>query len=107
MTIREFFGVVELPTKIVSLSSFTLGTLFAAASVGRISPVRVVLMLLATLAVDMGTTAWNTYFDFLRRVDDSRFNRERNKVLVHGGVPPAAALVVSLFPFRGGPFSSD
>ncbi len=99
MTMREFIGVVELPTKVVSLSSFTLGTLFAAASAGRISPFRVVIMLLATLAVDMGTTAWNTYFDFLRSVDDSRFNRERNKVLVHGGVPPSAALAVSLLLF--------
>jgi 1,4-dihydroxy-2-naphthoate octaprenyltransferase len=95
MTLRDFFAVVEIRTKVVSLSSFTLGTLYALWSAGRFSAVRAVLMLAATLAVDMGTTAWNTYFDYLRGTDDPRFNREDDKVLVHGGVAPGTAFVAS------------
>ena len=86
---------VGLLTKVVSVSSFGLGTLYEAWSSGVFSALRAALMLAATLAVDMGTTAWNSYFDYLRGTDDARFNRERDKVLVHGDVPPAAAFFAS------------
>lgn len=95
MTFRDFFAVVELRTKIVSVSSFALGTLYAAWADGVFSPLRAALMLAATLAVDMGTTAWNSYFDYIRGTDDARFNREDDKVLVRGGVSPGAALFAS------------
>jgi 1,4-dihydroxy-2-naphthoate octaprenyltransferase len=101
MTLREFFAVVELRTKVVSFSSFILGTLYAVWSAGRFSAGRAAAMLAATLAVDMGTTAWNTYFDYLRGTDDARFNRERDKVLVHGGVAPGSAFFASLGLFAG------
>ncbi len=110
--IRNFLAIVEIRTKVVSVSSFFLGTLFALTFLssrgisregfgsvllasGRsnagLSIGRALLMFLATLCVDMGTTAWNTYFDFLRGTDDPRINREPDKVLVHGSVPPAFA----------------
>lgn len=105
--IRQFLAVVEIRTKTVSVSSFILGTLFALRYLGSQGPGsssgatdrfgvgihigRTILMFLSTLCVDMGTTAWNTYFDYLRGTDDPRINREPDKVLIHGGVPPAFA----------------
>lgn len=91
--LRAFFAVVELRTKVVSLSSFCLALLAAAADGRRLAPIRAFLMGAAALAVDMGTTAFNSYFDWYRGTDDARFNREDDKVLVHDGVAPAFALL--------------
>ena len=95
MTLRRFFKIVEIRTKIVSLSTFFLGTLYAYYATGRFSPVLFVLMFIAVLCVDMGTTAFNSYFDFRRGVDTRTFNRESDKVLVHEGVGAESALAIS------------
>ena len=93
MNLRTFFHIVELRTKIVSVSTFFLALVYTAYS-GTIPPlVPAILTLAAALAVDMGTTAFNSYFDFIRRVDHRTENREREKVLVHEGVDPGMALV--------------
>lgn len=99
MTFREFLAVVELRTKIVSAGGFLAAALYARRRTGSIDPVRSLLFLAAALAVDMGTTGFNTYFDWYRNVDDPRFNREADKVLVHSGAAPGAALAASLLCF--------
>jgi 1,4-dihydroxy-2-naphthoate polyprenyltransferase len=96
MTLRQFLAVVEIRTKIVSVSTYLLAGLYVVFRTGRLEPVRAVLMFLATLLVDMGTTAFNTYFDFRKGVDDPAFNREEGKVVVHEGVPWGQALLVSV-----------
>lgn len=96
MTFRQFSGIVELRTKIVSVSTYTVSLLYALWLRGAVSPVRAVLVFLAALAVDMGTTGFNSYFDWYRNVDDPKFNREEAKVLVHEGLSPGTAFWVSL-----------
>jgi len=98
----NFLAVVEIRTKVVSVSSFLLGTLFAmrclsVQGIGAVHWGRALSMFLSTLCVDMGTTAWNTYFDYLRGTDDPRINREPDKVLIHGGLPPAYAFWTALW----------
>lgn len=95
MTLRQFSGIVELRTKIVSMGTFALGLLYAAWRHGAVSPLKAALVGAAALAVDMGTTGFNSYFDWYRNVDDPRYNREEGKVIVHEGVSPGAALAVS------------
>jgi len=96
MTLRQFSGIVELRTKIVSLSTFFISLLYALWRQGQVSPLRASLVCAAALAVDMGTTGFNSYFDWYRNVDDRRYNREDGKVLIHEGVSPGAALAASL-----------
>ena len=96
MTLTDFYRIVEIRTKIISVSAFLIGTLFAAHHAGRFSPLLALLMLAATLSVDMGTTGFNSYFDFRSGVDNARYNRERDKVLVHRGIGPNLALLISL-----------
>ncbi len=96
MTLRQFLSVVEIRTKIVSISTYVLGSLYVVLRTGGIEPVRAALLLIAALLVDMGTTAFNTYFDFRRGVDDPAYNREASKVVVHEGVPWGWALLVSI-----------
>jgi 1,4-dihydroxy-2-naphthoate octaprenyltransferase len=101
MRLRDFLHIVELRTKVVGLSSFLLGTLFAVHADGSFSLADFVLMLIATLCVDMGTTAFNSFFDANRGVDNRRFNLEDDKVIVHGGVAPGIALIISVVLFFG------
>ena len=56
------------------------------------SPGAFALMLLATLFVDMGTTAFNSYYDFRDGVDTADTDVERWKALVQRGIDPALAL---------------
>lgn len=97
----DVLAVVELRTKIVSLSSFALGTAFAAYREGAFSLPMTLLMLAAVLCVDMGTTAFNSYFDVKRGVDNRHLNRERDKVIVHTGLSAGFALLVALACFAG------
>jgi 1,4-dihydroxy-2-naphthoate octaprenyltransferase len=53
-------------------------------------------MLLAVLFVDMGTTGFNSYFDFINGTDRAQYNLEKDKVLVHEGVSPSLALLISV-----------
>jgi 1,4-dihydroxy-2-naphthoate octaprenyltransferase len=96
MTFKQFSGIVELRTKIVSLSTYTISLLYSIYVAGSVSPLLAILVLVAALAVDMGTTGFNSYFDWYRNVDDPRFNRESAKVIIHEGVSPGSALFVSV-----------
>ncbi|MFO8064619.1 MAG: prenyltransferase [Spirochaetia bacterium] len=92
----DVLNVVEIRTKIISVSSFALGTAYAAYEAEAFSIGMTLLMLAAVLLVDMGTTGFNSYFDAKRGVDNRRYNREKSKVLVHNGLSAGFALLVSL-----------
>lgn len=96
MTLYQFARIVEIRTKIVSVSAYLIGTLLATYQTGEFDLLVGVVMLLAVLAVDMGTTGFNSFFDYYRGVDSHETNRESDKVLVHQGVPPGVALLLSL-----------
>lgn len=96
LTLRNLLAIVEIRTKLVSLSTYLLGTLYAAWRGAQIELAPALLLFLALLCVDMATTAFNTFFDFYRRVDDQAHNREPDKVLVHSGVAPGQALIVAM-----------
>lgn len=96
MTFRQFLAIVEIRTKIVSLSTYILASLYVFARTGELNLLAALLMLVAMLLVDMGTTGFNTYFDFRRGVDNAEYNREESKVVVHEGVPWGWALLTSI-----------
>ncbi len=96
MNLQQFLRIVEIRTKIISVSTYGLATLYAVYWSGSFPHGRFLIMLAAVLCVDMGTTAFNSYYDYRSGVDDRRYNTERDKVLVHDGVPAAHALWVAL-----------
>lgn len=96
MTLKTFLHIVELRTKVVSVSTFVLATCSALWLLGSIPWYLAGLLFVAVLAVDMGTTAFNTFFDFERGVDVAATNRETDKVLVHQKTPPGYALIIAL-----------
>lgn len=116
MRLGQLVAIVELRTKVVSLSTFALGVLYAlwaggpggaagaaGAAEGTIAGAGagsragdLVLCLLATLLVDMGTTAFNSFFDWYRGGDRPESNLETDKVLVHEKAPALPALLLGL-----------
>lgn len=78
------------------MGTFLTGSLFALATTQSWSWPRFLVMLLAVLFVDMGTTGFNSYFDFINGTDSAQYNLERDKVLVHEGVNPTLALIISV-----------
>ena len=96
MNLRQFLRVVEIRTKIVSVSGLLIGTLAALYYGQAFSWGKCLLLWTAALAIDMGTTAFNSFFDYYHQVDTPAFNLEKDKVLVHEKVPPGAALLIAL-----------
>jgi 1,4-dihydroxy-2-naphthoate octaprenyltransferase len=96
MKFVQFNRIVEIRTKIISMGTFLTGSLFALATTQSWSWPRFLVMLLAVLFVDMGTTGFNSYFDFINGTDSAQYNLERDKVLVHEGVNPTFALIISV-----------
>ena len=96
MTLRDFLNIVEIRTKLVSLSGLLIGSLAGPLLGGHFSWLAAGLMWPAALAIDMGTTAFNSFFGWWDGSDDRRFNRESDKVLVHAGVAPGLALLIGL-----------
>jgi len=89
--LSAFFSVVEIRTKLVSVSTLLLAACYVVWRQGFPPVMPFILMWAATLAVDMGTTAFNNYFDYWRGTDSYREVDETDKVLVRSGVDPAFA----------------
>jgi 1,4-dihydroxy-2-naphthoate octaprenyltransferase len=97
--IGRFLALVEMRTKVVSISTFTIASLFALRSKGSLDPAALGLGFASVLLVDMGTTAFNSFFDWWRGVDHASTNRESDKVILTQGVPALAVffLAASLY----------
>lgn len=99
MTFKQFLRIIEIRTKIISMGTFASGTLFALYTEGELKISILLLMGFATLFVDMGTTGFNSYFDYRNGTDRQETNCEDDKVLVYQGVNPSHALQISLVLF--------
>lgn len=96
MTLKQFLFIVEIRTKIVSISTFLLALAYTLWSHGSVPVYLVILTFISALFVDMGTTGFNSYFDWYHNVDDPKFNKEDAKVIIHEGVSPGSALIASI-----------
>lgn len=99
MNYKQFLRIVYMPTKVISMGTFASGTLFALYTTGALNPVIVLLMGFATLFIDMGTTGFNTYFDYLSGTDSKETKSEDDKVLVYEEVSQSVVLLVCVLLF--------
>jgi len=96
MTFRQFSRVVEMRTKAVSVSTFSMAVLYSAWRAGSVRLWETLICFIAVFLVDMGTTAFNSYFDFKRGIDSAATNKEEDKVLLHEKVSPNSALLIAM-----------
>lgn len=96
VSVSQFLRIVEIRTKVISVSGFAIGAAYTLHRYGSVNLLILATMLAAVLAVDMATTGFNTFFDFYSGVDRRGINREADKVLVHQNVAAGPALLISL-----------
>jgi len=99
MNVHQFNRIVEIRTKIISMGTFLSATLYTYVNTGTFHLNRFLLMAAAVLFIDMGTTGFNSFFDYVRGTDTRERNFEKDKVLVHEDIPPLTALLVSVVLF--------
>ncbi len=99
-TLGDLARIVELRTKVVSVSSLAIGTLWAA-NAGAFSWTTLLLMLAATLCVDLATAGFNSYYDHRDGVDTHATDVDGYKVLVQRGIDPKVALRAAIALFAG------
>jgi 1,4-dihydroxy-2-naphthoate octaprenyltransferase len=95
LSVSDVLCIVEARTKIISSSSVLVETAYAAWVTDRVDWVSLLLMLAGTVAIDLGTAGFNSYFDFIRGVDTVETDVEGYKALVHRDVDPRIALWIA------------
>src|SRR5690606_19158917 len=99
MTIRSFFKLVEIQTKVASMIPFAIGSLYAAYRFGEFRWLPFLLMLLSLLCIDMATTAINNYIDYKKAIKKSGYGYEQHNAMVrhHISERTALATIITLF----------
>lgn len=93
----DYLRIVDIRTKVVSLSSLAIGSAWAHATLPeRFSWPLLGLLAAAALLIDMGTTGFNSYFDFVTGVDTRESDQEKFKALVQRPIDPRFALHASI-----------
>ncbi len=94
----NFLELVEIRTKLASLLPLVIGVLFAVVYFGQIDKLNTLLFAVATLLVDMATTAINNLMDY-HKARSQRYLQETN-IISKAGLAPrkvAAMIVAMLF----------
>ena len=81
--LAAFLKLVEIRTKIASLTPFLLGNLYFLFHYNDFNILNSGLMFISLLAVDMGTTAINNYQDYLRAEKKEGYNYEQHNAVVN------------------------
>jgi len=83
LSLTAFLKLVEIRTKIASLTPFLMGTLYFLYHFSNFNSLNFILLLFSLLCVDMGTTAVNNYQDFLRSKKKTGYNYEQHNAVVN------------------------
>lgn len=82
MNLKSFLKVVEIQTKIASVTPFLLGISYTLYRFGSLKAMSVLLFFLSMLAFDMFTTTLNNYMDWKRAQVKSGYNYETHNAIV-------------------------
>jgi 1,4-dihydroxy-2-naphthoate polyprenyltransferase len=82
MSIISFLKLVEIQTKVASVTPFLLGTFYALYRFNTFSLKNFLLMLVSLLCIDMATTAINNYQDYKRAIKKYGYGYESHNAIV-------------------------
>lgn len=82
MNLRSFLKVVEIQTKIASVTPFLLGIAYTLYAFGQLKTLPVLFFFLSMVAFDMFTTALNNYMDWKRAQIKHGYNYETHNAIV-------------------------
>jgi 1,4-dihydroxy-2-naphthoate octaprenyltransferase len=94
MSIASFLKLVEIQTKVASVISFALGTLYSVYHFGRFNPSNFIIMFISMISVDMATTAINNYYDYKKAEKTHGYNYESHNAIVSHNLKESTVLLV-------------
>ncbi|MFC5463398.1 1,4-dihydroxy-2-naphthoate polyprenyltransferase [Lederbergia graminis] len=77
MSIRTFFKLVEIQTKLASLFPFAVGLLFVIYKFGELKPLNTIIFFCSMFIFDLTTTAINNYMDY-KKASSKEYRNEKN-----------------------------
>ncbi len=86
MSIKSYFKLVEIQTKVASVIPFLLGSFYALYRFKTFNTLNFVLMFLSLICVDMCTTAINNYMDFKKASKRYGFGYESHNAIVRDNI---------------------
>lgn len=98
MNLRKFLDLVEIRTKVASVTPFVAGLVFTIYRYQRLRLDVLILLFLSMMCVDMATTAMNHLADSKRAINKSGYNYESHNALIKYGLSTALVktVIVSL-----------
>jgi 1,4-dihydroxy-2-naphthoate octaprenyltransferase len=94
MGIKGFLKLVEIQTKVASITPLLLGSVFAYYRYGQFKWTNFILMLLSLLTFDMATTAINNYLDYRKARKTEGFGYEKHNAIVFYQLKDSSVLAV-------------
>lgn len=97
MSLRSFFELVEIRTKLASIIPFMLGTVYALYHFQKFQGVNFLLMLGSLIAIDMTTTAINNYYGYKSANRKHGYNYETHNAIVKYRLNENGVIAIILF----------
>lgn len=94
MSIRSFLKLVEIQTKVASITPFLLGSVFAFFRYKQFRVDNFILMLISLLSFDMATTAINNYIDYKKANRTYGYGYERHNAIVRDNLKESTVITV-------------
>lgn len=92
MSIKTFFKLVEIQTKLASLFPFLIGTLFVMNYYGHLNILNTLVFFGSMLAFDMTTTAINNYMDYTKATSDEY--RKNENIIGQKNIPERLVIAI-------------
>jgi 1,4-dihydroxy-2-naphthoate octaprenyltransferase len=96
MNIKSFLKLVEIQTKVASVTPFALGTLIAIYRFSEFNLMNFLLMFISLLCIDMATTAINNYMDYKKAVRKYGYGYEVHNAIVKDNLKESNVIIVIL-----------
>ena len=94
MSIGSFLKLVEIQTKIASMTPFLLGSIFAVYRYNQFSLSNFIMMFISLLSFDMATTAINNYIDYKKASKTHGYGYERHNAIVRDNLKESTVIAV-------------
>jgi 1,4-dihydroxy-2-naphthoate octaprenyltransferase len=94
MRFRSFLKLVEIQTKVASMTPLLLGSVYTIYRYRQFSIKNFLLMLISLLCFDMATTAINNYLDYKKAKKKEGFGYEEYNAIVRDGLTDRTVLTV-------------
>ena len=94
MRMRSFLKLVEIQTKVASMTPFLLGSIFAFFRYKQFNVGNFALMLISLLSFDMVTTAINNYIDYKKANKTYGYGYEKHNAIVRDNLKESTVIAV-------------